>query len=135
MIGQIGLLLFLFSVFPLLPSDGYRWLATYFGQPTLREDALASVPGRLSQNADEDEAASSSVGCDFLRVGYRIGGVAAGTRRASLLRRWDDRRCRVLTKTLLVGVCIALAAWIVALWKYGRGRTWQPSIPTPHRKC
>jgi len=34
--GQLGLFVFVMTALPLLPSDGYRWLAAYFDMPKLR---------------------------------------------------------------------------------------------------
>jgi multidrug efflux pump subunit AcrA (membrane-fusion protein) len=120
--GQIGLFAFLFSVFPLLPSDGYRWLATFFGQPALRADALASVPGRLSQDADEAETASNLAALTFyvLAVAFAVSLLALVAQAYFDVAATGD--IGWLTKVLLVGVCIALAAWAVALWQHGRGR-------------
>jgi len=120
-VGQIGLFAFLFSVFPLLPSDGYRWLATYFGQPTLRADALGSVFERLSQSDDEGEAESSSAAATF----YVLAAALAASLLALVAQAYFDVATTgdigLLTAALLFGVGIALAAWTIALRKSVRG--------------
>jgi multidrug resistance efflux pump len=40
LISQVGLWAFLLAIMPLLPGDGYNWLATYLGQPMLRRKAF-----------------------------------------------------------------------------------------------
>ena len=40
LISQVGLWAFLLAIMPLLPGDGYNWLATYLGQPMLRQKAF-----------------------------------------------------------------------------------------------
>lgn len=44
-VSQIALVVFLFTAFPLLPGDGYKWLAAYFDQPLLRQRAFYHVFG------------------------------------------------------------------------------------------
>ena len=51
-VGQIGLLAFLLTAQPLWPSDGYRWLVTYFGRPTLRAEALGRMPEAASRKRE-----------------------------------------------------------------------------------
>jgi multidrug resistance efflux pump len=47
MISQIGLLVFILESTPLLPGDGYRWFATYLGQPNLKRKAFATLRAKL----------------------------------------------------------------------------------------
>jgi len=47
LISQAGLWSFLYAVIPLLPGDGYNWLATYFRQPFLRQKALIVLSAKL----------------------------------------------------------------------------------------
>lgn len=44
-VEQIAIVTFLFSAFPLLSGDGYKWLATYFNQPMLRQRSYAYLFG------------------------------------------------------------------------------------------
>ncbi len=47
MISQIGLLMFVLQSTPLLPGDGYRWFATYLGQPNLKRKAIVTLRAKL----------------------------------------------------------------------------------------
>jgi len=49
LISQAGFWTFLIAAMPLLPSDGYHWLATYFGQPLLKEKAILALYCRLTR--------------------------------------------------------------------------------------
>jgi multidrug resistance efflux pump len=40
LVGQMGLMSFLFTANPLWPADGYRWISIYLGRPNLRRRAL-----------------------------------------------------------------------------------------------
>jgi multidrug efflux pump subunit AcrA (membrane-fusion protein) len=135
-VGQIGLLTFLLSALPLLPADGYCWLATYFGRPELRSDALRAVPGRASEAADDetlrsmpkldaaddDDAAIRESSAVTL---YVLGVALAVSMLALVAQAYFDvattGNVGLPTAALLFGVGIALAAWIIALWKYVRG--------------
>jgi multidrug efflux pump subunit AcrA (membrane-fusion protein) len=135
-VGQIGLLTFLLSALPLLPADGYRWLATYFGRPELRSDALRAIAGRASEAAD-DEALRSMPKLDAaddddaaIRESsavtlYVLGVALAVSMLALVAQAYFDvattGNVGLPTAALLFGVGIALAAWIIALWKYVRG--------------
>jgi len=48
-VGQVGLGVFLFSLNPLWPADGYRWMSAYLEEPRLREDGLRVVRMALSR--------------------------------------------------------------------------------------
>ena len=52
-VGQIGLVAFLLSAWPLLPSDGYRWLVTYLARPTLRADTGRVIASWVSKSEDD----------------------------------------------------------------------------------
>jgi len=47
LVSQVGLWAFLFAAMPLLPGDGYNWLATFFRQPLLRQKALMVLNAKL----------------------------------------------------------------------------------------
>jgi multidrug efflux pump subunit AcrA (membrane-fusion protein) len=47
LVSQVGLWAFLFAMMPLMPGDGYNWLATYFRRPMLRQKALAVLNAKL----------------------------------------------------------------------------------------
>lgn len=47
LVSQVGLWAFLFATMPLLPGDGYNWLATYFRRPMLRQKAFAALNAKL----------------------------------------------------------------------------------------
>jgi len=47
LISQVGLWAFLLAIVPLLPSDGYNWLATYLRQPMLRQKAFLALNAKL----------------------------------------------------------------------------------------
>lgn len=47
LIGQVGLGSFLFTVNPLWPSDGYRWLSTYFNEPNLLKKSMKLLEMRI----------------------------------------------------------------------------------------
>jgi len=121
-VGQIGLLAFLLSALPLLPSNGYRWLATYFGRPALRSDALASMPGRRSEESDDSDAvisASSAVTFYVVAVALAVSVLALVVQAYFDVATTGD--VQLLTASIMLGVCVALAAWVIALWNYGRG--------------
>lgn len=42
-VGQFGLVMFVFSALPLLPADGQRWLSVYIGEPRLMQKAGAAL--------------------------------------------------------------------------------------------
>ncbi len=47
LVSQVGLWAFLIAATPLLPGDGYNWLATYLRQPMLRRKALMALKAKL----------------------------------------------------------------------------------------
>ena len=48
LISQIALLMFLIlQCMPLLHGDGYRWMATYIGQPNLKRKAIATLRAKM----------------------------------------------------------------------------------------
>jgi hypothetical protein len=49
LVSQVGLWAFLLAAMPLLPGDGYNWLATYLGQPMLRRKALIVLNAKLGR--------------------------------------------------------------------------------------
>ena len=128
-VGQIGLLAFLISALPLLPSDGYRWLATYFSRPALRSDALRSISasfavfGRpeLALDALRSMRASSAV------ILYVVAVALAASVLALVMQIYFDIATtgdvRLITAALLMGLGVALAAWVITLWNFGRGRS------------
>ncbi len=123
-VGQIGLLAFLLSALPLLPSDGYRWLATYFGRPALYADVLAARPGRHLQETDEDDAGAiaASQAVNFYTVAAVLAVavlVLAGQVYFDVATTGD---VQWVTAATFLGVGIALAAWAVALRSEGRRR-------------
>ncbi len=122
-VGQIGLLTFLLSAWPLLPSDGYRWLATYLARPTLRGDTIRAATGRSSAIVDSNKTARnllSPVTCYVFAVAL------VGATAALLAQAYFDvattGQVGLPTAVLLLATGIALAASAVALWSYGRGR-------------
>jgi putative peptide zinc metalloprotease protein len=122
-VGQIGLFAFLLSALPLLPSTGYHWLATYLGRPALRSDALGRMPGRRLETADDGDATKSASSA----VTFYVLAIALGVSMLALvLQAYFDVATtgdvRLLAAAVLLGLCIALAAWVIALWNYGRGR-------------
>jgi len=122
-VGQIGLLTFLLSAWPLLPSDGYRWLATYLARPTLRRDTIRAATGRSSDVVDSDKTARSPLS----PVSFYVFAVAlVGAIVALVAQTYFDvattGQVGLPTAVLLVAAGIALAASAVALWSYGRVR-------------
>ena len=122
-VGQIAWIAFLLAAFPLLPSDGYRWLATYFSRPTLRAEALGTMPGRLPEAGDQG---GFSLGGSPAIVLYVLA-LALGTSALALVGQvyFDvatSGNVAILTAVFLVGLCAALTAWAVAVWRYGRSR-------------
>ena len=123
-VGQIGLLAFLLTAQPLWPSDGYRWLVTYFGHPTLRAEALGRMPdgGFPEAGEESDEAVSETSAATF----YVLAVALAVSVLALVAQAYFDiatsGNIRVLTAAFLLAICAALAAWVIAIWKYGRGR-------------
>jgi RND family efflux transporter MFP subunit len=118
-VGQIGLLAFLFSALPLLPSDGYRWLATYFGRPALRSDALRSISAGFAVFGGSELPLRSSALILFVVA------IALGVSLLALVVQiyFDVATTgdvRLLTAALLLGVGVALAMWVIALRNYGR---------------
>jgi multidrug resistance efflux pump len=47
-VSQTGLLMFLIEGMPLLPSDGYRWLAVHLNQPNLKRKAVSTLRAKLN---------------------------------------------------------------------------------------
>jgi multidrug efflux pump subunit AcrA (membrane-fusion protein) len=47
LISQVGLWAFLYAIVPVLPGDGYFWLATYLHQPLLRQKAFVALNAKL----------------------------------------------------------------------------------------
>jgi multidrug efflux pump subunit AcrA (membrane-fusion protein) len=122
-VGQIGLLAFLLSALSLLPSNGYRWLATYFGRPGLRADALASTSGRLSRAVEDGDATvSGSPAVTFYVLAIALAVSALALVAQTYFDVATTGNVRPLSAALLLGLGIAIAAWGVALWNYGRGR-------------
>ena len=83
--GQFGLFLFLLTAFPLMPSDGLRWLSTMFNQPKLIPKAAIAfkhvfMGGPLPNALNRNEVASLTalaVGI-VLTVVATIGVIAVG---------------------------------------------------------
>jgi RND family efflux transporter MFP subunit len=145
-VGQIGLLAFLLSVMPLLPSDGYRWLATYFGRPALRAEALRGMigsrpgfgrlalrsgalrgrsvsPAGLRRPALRSEALDNMSGLSATTL-YVIAAALAVLVLALVVEVYFDIATtgdvRLLTAVLLLGFGVALVAWMTALRNYTR---------------
>jgi multidrug efflux pump subunit AcrA (membrane-fusion protein) len=119
-VGQIGLFTFLLSALPLLPSDGYRWLATYFGRPALRSDAFRSVVAWQPGATAGGEAPGSRSAATFY-----VAAIALAVSMLALVVQADldvaaTGDVHVITASLLLALCVALAAWVIALWNYGR---------------
>ena len=126
-VGQIGLLTFLLSAWPLLPSDGYRWLATYFARPTLRADAVRAITGRLSGVSDTNETTTAGLSpVSFYLLAVVLVGAAAGLVAQTDFDVATTGHVGLLAAGLLLAVAIAIVAWAVALWNYGRGREIEP---------
>src|SRR5262245_19380889 len=118
-VARIGLLAFLCSALPLLPSDGYRWLATYFGRPALRSDALRSISAGFAVFGGSELPLRSSAAILFVVA------IALGVSLLALVVQiyFDVATTgdvRLLTAALLLGVGVALAIWVIALRNYGR---------------
>jgi multidrug efflux pump subunit AcrA (membrane-fusion protein) len=110
-VGQIALVAFLLSALPLLPSDGYRWLATYLDRPALRAEALGSLAGRPPQAAAVLYALAVVLALALLAlVAQSYADVASGG------------ELRPLTAWGLPALGAALAAWALALRNDRRGR-------------
>ena len=120
-IGQIGLFAFLLSAWPLLPSDGYRVLATYFARPNLRGDAVRALSHRFSEalDGDETETKRPSVAIFYLFAVAFVGATVALVAQA-YFDAATTGQVGLFTAILLAAACIAMAAWMVALWNYGR---------------
>jgi multidrug efflux pump subunit AcrA (membrane-fusion protein) len=118
-VGQIGLFMFLLSAWPLLPSDGYYWLATYFARPALRGDSLRAVIGRFSDVGDSSKARRERLAPAAV---YLFAVAFFGATVALVAQAYFDvattGQVGLLTAVLLTVACIALAAWAVALWYY-----------------
>jgi multidrug resistance efflux pump len=50
LVSQAAMWAFLIEAMPFIPADGYRWLSTYFGKPSLRKKALATLKAKLTGN-------------------------------------------------------------------------------------
>ena len=59
LLGELGLWSFLFSVMPLWPGDGRRWIAAYFNVPALDRGLSRARGGRGGADAVQDEASAS----------------------------------------------------------------------------
>ncbi|MGV6849687.1 MAG: HlyD family secretion protein [Marinibacterium sp.] len=60
-LGQIGLLSFILSGFPLLSGEGYQLMSAYFDKPMLRERSLAFLFGREKEGQEPPTAADKWV--------------------------------------------------------------------------
>ncbi len=122
-VGQIGLLAFLLSAQPLLPSDGYRWLAAYFGHAALPSEALGRSSGRVAEMGEEDNDAANGLPA---AVFYVLASALAASVLALILQAYFDvattGNIQALTAVLLLAACAGLAAWVIMLWNDGRGR-------------
>ena len=122
-VSQIGLLAFLLSAWALLPSDGYRWLATYFGRPALRSESLRAITGRFSGAAVAYEIATSGLS----PVTFYMLGVALGLSELALVAPAyfdiaQTGQAGPLTVVFILVIAVAVVAWAVGLWNYGRNR-------------
>ena len=57
--GQAGLGAFLFTANPLLPTDGYRWISTYFGDPKIRNTSIRAFVKLFAGGAPERHRTSA----------------------------------------------------------------------------
>lgn len=129
-VGQIGLITFLLSAWPLLPSDGYRWLAAYFARPTLRRDAVRALIGRFSDDVENNKTQTEQLAPAAL---YLFAVAVFGATVALVAEAYFDvaitGQVGPLTAVLLTAASIALAAWAVALWYFGRAGEIAPLDP------
>jgi RND family efflux transporter MFP subunit len=139
-VGQIGLFAFLVSALPLLPSDGYRWLATYFGRPALRSDALRSISASLAVFGPPERPldalrrmrGSSAVILFVVAIALAVSLLALVVQIYFDIGTTGD--VRLLTAALLLGLSVALAAWVLALWNYGRDHKIEALDPSATHK-
>lgn len=129
-VGQIGLFAFLLSAWPLLPSDGYRWLVTYLARPTLRADTGRVIASWVSKSEDDSATVTDkrSPVALYLSAAALVGAAAALVAQAFFDIATAGQVGR-LAALLLLAVIIALAAWAVALWNYGRSREIETAGP------
>jgi hypothetical protein len=116
-VAQIGLFAFVLSALPLLASDGYRWLATYFGKATLYEDAFRRSPGAIAVPNETMESEVESSGPVFFVLAIAIVGAALGLLVQSYVDVATTGDVHWLTRTLLLGFLVSAAGWSVALYR------------------
>ena len=122
-VSQIGLLAFLLSAWALLPSDGYRWLATYFGRPALRSELLRAITGRFSGAAVAHEIATSGLSpVTFYMLGVALGLSVLALVAPAYFDIAQTGQAGPLTVVFILVIAVAVVAWAVGLWNYGRNR-------------
>ena len=129
-VGQIGLFAFLLSAWPLLPSDGSRWLVTYLARPTLRADTGRVIASWVSKSEDDSATATDKRS----PVAFYLSAVAlVGAAAALVAQAFFDiatmGQVGLRAGLLLLAAIIALAAWAVALWNYARSREIETASP------
>jgi multidrug efflux pump subunit AcrA (membrane-fusion protein) len=135
MVSGVSLLALLLSVWPLLPSDGYRWVATYFDRPSLRADAMNAIANRSSATTAGGEASSgalSPVAFYILAVALVFSVLALAAQASFDVA--TAGHVDLLTKALLPVIGVAIAASIVMVWRYGHEHEGAAIDPTAARQ-
>jgi len=134
-VSLIGLMTFMFSAWPLLPSDGHRWMATFFSKPNLRADAgrsLASLFARTEQAPELSANDSSAVNFCLLAIAIVVAVLALLAQAI-----WDvatSGQIGLVSSVFLALVGIALTGWAIALWRYGNSREIEALDPGASRQ-
>ncbi len=100
LISQVGLWAFLYAIVPVLPGDGYFWLATYLHQPLLRQKAFVALNAKLRgrplpraiRHGERDPRIGRVSVRHFNRGGPAANRKASGGRRRHLPRALRERR-------------------------------------------
>jgi multidrug efflux pump subunit AcrA (membrane-fusion protein) len=118
-VGLLALLVFLLTAWPLLPSDGYRWLATYLARPTLSRDALRTVTAHTESDGGRFIATDKSP-VIFYATAVVLAGAAAALLAQAYFEIVSGAQIAPLTAILLLVVTVASAVWAFLLLRYGR---------------
>jgi hypothetical protein len=118
-IANIGLMTFAFCSFPLLPQDGYRWLATYLEYPNLRSRAFQYFgmlikgrrPAEAMSAADRGALLFFALGT-LICTGIWAGGISLQLFVAAV------RNYRGGGMALVLSIGVAATAYFFLLWKY-----------------